>query len=58
MTDAEIVADLFGFPCDYSPIDEEMCEMDHEWCEECAKRTKADCWQRYFDLKRRKEDKL
>ena len=56
MTDAEIIADLFGWPCDYSPIDEEMYEMNHEWCVECSKRTKAECWQRYFDLKRR-EDK-
>ena len=24
MTDAEIVAELFGSPCNYCPIDEEM----------------------------------
>ena len=32
MTDAEIIADIFGSPCDYSPIDEEMYKMDNEWC--------------------------
>lgn len=56
MTDAEIIADLFGSPCDYSPIDEEM--NNNEWCVECAKRTDAECWQRYFDLKRSKEADL
>ena len=58
MTDAEIIADIFGSPCDYSPIDEEMMEMNHDECAEvCGKRTDAECWQRYFDLKR-EEDNL
>lgn len=57
MTDAEIIADCFGCPCDYSPIDEEMNEMDNEWCAVCGKRTDAECWQRYFNLKR-EEGKL
>ena len=57
MTDAEIVANLFGCPpCEFSPIDE---EMDGEECERICgsdEQTDAKCWQRYFDLKR-KEDK-
>lgn len=53
MTDAEIIADCFGCPCDYSPIAEEMMEMNHDECSKvCGKRTDAECWQRYFDLKR------
>ena len=58
MTDAEIIADLFGWPCDYSPIDEEMYKMDHNECAElCGKRSVAECWQRYFDLKRKENKK-
>ena len=54
MTDAEIVAELFGSPCDYCPIDEEMFETGE--CEEICggpEQTDAKCWQRYFDLKRK-----
>jgi len=59
MTDAEIIADIFGSPCDYSPIDEEMYKMDNEWCAVvCGRCSFAECWQRYFDLKRRKEADL
>lgn len=57
MTDAEIVANLFGCPCDFTPIDEEMCATG--WCEEMCgsdEQTNAKCWQRYFDLKRKEEN--
>lgn len=52
---ASIIADLFGYPCNYSPIDEEMVLTGN--CEELCgsdKETAAKCWQRYFDLKRKK----
>ena len=56
MTDAEIIADLFGCPCHYTPMDEEL--MASGKCEGvCGKRTDAECWQMYFDLKR-EEDNL
>lgn len=57
MTDAEIIAELFGSPCDYCPIDEEMFRSGE--CEticgsdEC---TDAKCWQRYFDMKRKEKE--
>ena len=57
MTEAEIIAELFGAPCNYSPIDEEMCincDCEH-FCED-PKRTDAICWQRYFDLRKKKEE--
>lgn len=57
MTDAEIIADIFGSPCNFSPIDEEMCATIE--CEELcgtSEATDAKCWQRYFDLKRKKEE--
>ena len=57
MTDAEIVAEMFGAPCDYN-IDlntlNEICDCENECGSE---QTPAICWQRYFDLKRRMEDK-
>lgn len=56
MTDAEIVAEIFGPPCDYSPIDEEMginCDCEH-FCGDSAQ-TNAVCWQRYFELKRKEK---
>ena len=57
MTDAEIVAELFGSPCNYNPIDEEMFATGE--CEDIcgsAECTDAKCWQRYFDLKRKEEE--
>lgn len=54
MTDAEIVAEIFGCPCNYSPIDEEMClNCDCEHICGTPEQTDAKCWQRYFDLKRK-----
>ena len=58
MTDAEIVAELFEAPCNYSPIDEYMSEDDY--CEHnCGDdlQTFAKCWQRYFDLRRKEKEK-
>lgn len=54
MTDAEIVANIFGCPCNFSPIDEEMGATVE--CEDICgsdEQTDAKCWQRYFDLKRK-----
>lgn len=58
MTDAEIVAEIFGCPCNYSPIDEEMCFKGD--CKDiCGTngQTDAKCWQRYFELKRKENKK-
>lgn len=52
---ASIIADLFEYPCNYSPIDEEMVLTGN--CEDlCSsdEETAAKCWQRYFNLKRKK----
>lgn len=58
MTPAEIVAEIFGSPCNYSPIDEEMrmnCDCEH-FCYS-AEQSDTKCWQRYFDLKRKEGGK-
>lgn len=52
MTDAEIIADMFGPPCNFSPADEEVtmnCDCEHI-CGS-AEQTDAKCWQRYFEYK-------
>lgn len=58
MTDAEIVAEIFGSPCNYSPIDEEMCIncICENFCGS-DEQTDARCWQMYFDLKRKENGK-
>ena len=44
------LAELFGSPCDFSPIDDFMFENgDCEDC--CGKLSDAQCWCRYFALK-------
>ena len=58
MTDAEIIAELFGCPCNYTPIDEEMVATGE--CEDICgsgEQTDAKCWQRYFDFKRKENEK-
>lgn len=53
----EIIAELFGSPCDYSPMDEVM--LENEQCEKvCGYDENANCWYRYFqyEIKRRKEN--
>ena len=62
MTDAEIIADMFGCPpCNFSPADEEMMTYDdYTYCEtHCGQpgQNDAACWQRYFDLKRNSNKK-
>ena len=43
-----MLADKFGCPCNYSPIDEEM--YDNEQCvDDCGKLTDAQCWERYIE---------
>lgn len=57
MTDAEIIADMFGPPCNFSPADEEMglnCDCEHFCCSE--ERTDAACWGRYLDFKIKQEN--
>ena len=57
MTEAEIIAELFSWPCDYGDLATVIAEDD--WCEKncstdsnCA----AKCWQRYFELRKKQED--
>jgi len=58
MTDAEIIAELFGSPCNYCPIDEEM-HINYDCENFCGsdEQTDAKCWQMYFDLKRKEHKK-
>ena len=57
MTDAQIIAEIFGCPCNYCPIDEEMfADGGCEYICGTPEQTDAACWQRYFDLKRKKEE--
>ncbi len=54
MTDAEIIADMFGPPCNFCPADEEMvnnCDCEHICGSD--EQTDAKCWQRYFDFRRK-----
>lgn len=52
-----ILAELFDYPCNFSPCDEELFEADdYAWYEEhCGKAEAADCWYRYFEIKKRGE---
>ena len=60
---AKLLAELFGFPCNFSPCEEELHNSEENcvWCEEhCNKCDEADCWMHYFEVKcdeqnRRKE---
>ena len=58
MTDAEIVARMFGSPCDYNftHLDvNKICNCENECGSE---KTPVKCWQKYFDwIKKNKEDK-
>lgn len=59
MTDAEIIADMFGPPCNISPADEEVtlnCDCEHFCGSE--EQTDAACWKRYLDFKRKEEQYL
>lgn len=47
---------LFGSPCNYFSIDEEMLDymVEHEceWCNEnCGKVSDGVCWKKYFEVK-------
>ena len=58
MTDAEIIANIFGCPFNFSPIDEEMFATGE--CKDICgsdEQTDAKCWQRFFDLKRKEDEK-
>lgn len=49
---AEIVADIFGSPFEYSPLDEEM--LENEVCENCCNGSDCNdalCWMKYFEMK-------
>ena len=50
----EVLAELFGHPCNFSPPQEELHRTDVgiEWCEKnCNKVSVAMCWEHYFRLK-------
>ena len=51
---AKLLAELFGFPCNFSPCEEELHNSEENcvWCEEhCNKCDEADCWMHYFEVK-------
>lgn len=42
------LAELFGIPCNFSPMDEIMLESER--CEDdCRKIPDSECWKRYFE---------
>ena len=48
----QIIADAFGSPCDYSPMDDIMHEHDDGWCEKnCGTVGDEQCWRRYIKIK-------
>lgn len=56
----QIIAEMFDPPCSYSNKDHDCAEllMEHAegFCEECNNHTTyADCWRKYFEVRRRME---
>lgn len=50
----KLLAELFDFPCNFSPCEEELHNSEENcvWCEEhCNKCDAADCWMHYFEVK-------
>lgn len=44
------LGEVFGFPCNFSPMDEFM--FDNGGCEDyCCDMKASDCWERYFKIK-------
>ena len=44
------LAEMFGCPCNFSPMDEIMWESGR--CEDdCGEISEAECWRRYFTVK-------
>lgn len=51
---AQIIAELFDVPCNYSPCEDELHDTgEHqEWCDKhCGKCSPADCWMHYFQIR-------
>lgn len=51
---SQITADLWGAPCNYSPLDEEICLCPNTRCDEICgtpEASDARCWEMYFNLK-------
>lgn len=51
---SQITADLWGAPCNYSPLDEEICLCPNTHCDEICgtpEASDARCWEMYFNLK-------
>ena len=51
---SQITADLWGAPCNYSPLDEEICLCPNTHCDEICgtpEASDAECWKMYFNLK-------
>lgn len=49
---AELIADIFGSPFEYSPLDEEL--LENEVCENCCNGSGCNdalCWMKYFEMK-------
>lgn len=51
---SQITADLWGAPCNYSPLDEEICLCPNTPCDKICgtpEASDAGCWEMYFKLK-------
>lgn len=46
----EELGKLFGYPCDYSPMDEYIHEYARCNEESCSMANPAECWKKYFEL--------
>lgn len=52
----EEIARLFGYPCDCG-IEDTIFENDVEWCENnCNQASAKECWQKYFQIKKEKNN--
>lgn len=49
---AEHLADVFETPCNYSPLDVQMCD----YCEDCDGNRPVECWKRVFEMWRKNEE--
>ena len=53
------LAERFDNPCDYSDDERDYCDIMNEddWCEQnCGTIDVAECWKRFFELMKARED--
>ena len=49
---AEHLADVFETPCNYSPLDVQMCD----YCEDCDGNRPVECWKRVFKMWKKQDE--